>query len=198
MSGDVPLLVGTTRDEWNLFSLMARDQMDDVALLRRLGRLVEDPHQMVATYRQAHDTSDHDALWSAIMTDRVFRIPAIRLAEAQAGHQPATFMYRFDWASTALDGRLGSCHALEIPFVFDGLRQPGVAFFTGDDPPQTVADAMHAAWTAFAHTGDPAHEGLPAWPAYDRTARATMHFDVECSLRHDPAPEQRAAWDGVL
>ena len=209
----VPLLLGTTREEWNLFALMAREQLDDAALLARLERIVEDPAQMVAVYRQALDTDPdgapaHDALWSAIMTDRVFTIPAIRLAEAQSAHRPAdVFAYRFDWASSALDGRLGSCHALEIPFVFDGLHQPGVAFFTGDAPPAVLATAMHRAWIAFARTGSPQHDGLPAWPAYGRAGRATLHFDARsdgpdgtlaCTVRHDPAPEQRAAWDGVL
>ncbi len=198
LSAHVPLLVGTTRDEWNLFGLMARDAVDEEILLRRLGRVVEDPHGMVSVYRQAHADADHDRLWSAVMTDRVFRIPAIRLAEAQCRHQPRTWMYLFQWASSAFGGRLGSCHALEIPFVFDNLHQPGVSFFTGDDPPKTLADAMHRAWIAFARTGDPNHDGLPQWLSYDLHERSTMHFDVVCELQSDPAPEQRAAWDGVI
>lgn len=194
----VDLLVGTTRDEWNLFGLMARNVEDEETVVRRLGRLFEDPHEVAAVYRQRRDAASHDELWSAIMTDRVFRIPAIRLAEAQAAHQPNTFMYLFEWASTAFGGRLGSCHALEIPFVFDNLHQPGVALFTGDNPPQAVADAMHRAWLAFARTGDPSHGGLPAWPRYDLETRPTMHIDVDGRVEHDPSPEERAAWDGVL
>lgn len=198
-AADVALLCGTTRDEWRLFGMMLRSVEDEETLLRRLGRMVEDPHTMASVYRQSHDDASHDALWDAIMTDRVFRIPAIRLAEAQAAHQPdATFMYRFDWASTAFDGRLGSCHALEIPFVFDNLDGPGVRMFTGEEPPQSLADAMSEAWVAFANTRNPFHAGLPEWPTYDTTGRATLHFDVECHLAHDPGAEVRAAWDGVL
>lgn len=198
-AADVALLVGTTRDEWRLFGMMLRSVDDEQTLMRRLGRMVEDPHQMQAVYRQAHDDASHDALWNVIMTDRVFRIPAIRLAEAQATHRPdATFMYLFDWASTAFDGRLGSCHALEIPFVFDNLGHPGVTMFTGDNPPQGLADTMSEAWLSFAHTADPAHGGLPEWPAYDMVSRSTMHFDALSHIEHDPSAEARAAWDGVL
>jgi para-nitrobenzyl esterase len=198
-AADVALLCGTTRDEWRLFGLMLRSVEDEATLLRRLGRMVEDPDSMVAVYRQAHDAAAHDALWDAILTDRVFRIPAIRLAEAQAQHRPdATYMYLFEWASTAFDGRLGSCHALEIPFVFDNLDGPGVAMFTGPDAPQGLADAMSESWLAFAATHDPHHAGLPSWPAYDAATRSTMHFDVTNRLEHDPAAEARAAWDGVL
>ena len=198
-AADVALLTGTTRDEWRLFGMMLRSVDDEEMLLRRLGRMVEDPHQMSSVYRQAHDDASHDAMWNQIMTDRVFRIPAIRLAETQATHQPdATFMYLFEWASTAFDGRLGSCHALEIPFVFNNLDGPGVTMFTGDDPPQALADAMTEAWLAFAHRHNPGHSGLPQWPAYDAAQRATMHFDVTQRVEHDPAAGVRLAWDGSL
>jgi len=198
-ASQVALLTGTTRDEWRLFGMMLRSVDDEQTLMRRLGRMVEDPAQMSAVYRQSHDDASHDALWNVIMTDRVFRIPAIRLAEAQVQHQPDnTFMYLFEFASTAFEGRLGSCHALEIPFVFDNLDRPGVAMFTGDNPPAVLADAMSDAWLAFAHTGNPGHPALPQWPAYHPSERATMHFDVVSRLEHDPSAEVRAAWDGAL
>jgi para-nitrobenzyl esterase len=198
-AANVALLTGTTREEWRLFGMMLRSVDDEEMLLRRLGRMVEDPHQMSSVYRQAHDDASHDAMWNQIMTDRVFRIPAIRLAETQATHQSdATFMYLFEWASTAFDGRLGSCHALEIPFVFDNLTQRGVTMFTGDDPPQGLSDAMSDAWLAFAHRRNPSHPDLPDWPAYDTDARATMHFGVTNRLEHDPAGGIRLAWDGSL
>lgn len=198
-AADVALLTGTTRDEWRLFGMMLRSVDDEEMLLRRLGRMVEDPHQMSSVYRQVHDDASHDALWNLVMTDRVFRIPAIRLAEAQATHQPdATFMYQFEWASTAFDGRLGSCHALEIPFVFHNLDGPGVTMFTGDNPPATLADVMSEAWLAFAHRRNPSHGGLAQWPAYDTAARATMHFDVTQRVEHDPAAGVRLAWDGSI
>jgi para-nitrobenzyl esterase len=198
-AASVPLLTGTTREEWKLFGLMLRRVDGEQTLLRRLGRLVEDPRQFADLYRQAADDADHDDLWTAIMTDRIFRIPAIRLAEAQRTHQPdTTWMYQFDWPSTAFDGRLGACHALEIPFVFDCLNRSGTDLFTGPDAPQALADAMHRSWIAFARDGDPGHDDLPDWPVYDPDTRATMHFDAESRLQHDPGAEARAAWDGLL
>ncbi len=188
---EVSLMTGTTREEWRLFGLMLRSIEDEATLLRRVGRICEDPHAFVDAYRQSADDPDHDQIWTAVMTDRVFRIPAIRLAEAQGAHAP-TWMYQFDWASTAFDGRLGSCHALEIPFVFDVLGRSGADLFTGPDAPQSLADTMHGAWLAFARDGD------PGWDRYDTLSRATMHFDTTCEVRHDPAAEARAAWDGLI
>jgi para-nitrobenzyl esterase len=46
---------------------------------------------------------------------------------------------------------------------------------------------------AFARSGNPAHSGLPAWPAFTPSARATMVFDRECRLVNDPHGEERRA-----
>jgi para-nitrobenzyl esterase len=102
-------------------------------------------------------------------------------------------MYEFAWSSPAFDGRLGACHGLEIPFVFDTL-EPGAVLgpALGGDPPQPLADAVHAAWVAFAATGD------PGWPRYDLQRRATMRFDVTSQVLDDPRAAERALWAGVL
>jgi len=198
-AASVPVLLGTTRDEWNLFGLTAGIVENADALIGRLGRIVEQPEALAVAYRQVRAEDGYNELFSAIMTDRIFRIPAIRLAEAQAVHQPGhTFMYLFEYASTAFGGRLGACHALEIPFVFDNLDKRGIELLTGPEPPQPVADAMHAAWIAFARSGSPAHDGLPSWPAYDLDERATMHFGTPCHLERDPAAGERLAWAEVL
>jgi para-nitrobenzyl esterase len=53
-------------------------------------------------------------------------------------------------------------------------------------------------WIAFARTGDPAHAGLPEWPAYDTAKRATLVFDRRCELANAPLDPERAAWDAIL
>ncbi len=198
-SAAVALLTGTTRDEWNLFGLTEKRVDDSDTLVRRVGRVVQNPESLAAAYGEARIGDDYDALFKGIMTDRVFRIPAIRMAEAQSLHQPEnTFMYLFEYASTAFDGRLGACHALEIPFVFDNLHKRGIELLTGPEPPQSVAAAMHGAWISFARTGSPVHDGVPDWPAYDRQRRATIHFGVPCHLEDDPGAAERRAWSELL
>jgi len=196
LNHDVPLLVGSTKDEWNLFAQTYGAVSDDETILRRLDGRVAEPRRVIEAYRQRLKDAPASAVWGAIMTDQVFRIPAIRLAEAQSSHQPdRTFMYLFDWESTAFDGKLGACHSLEIPFVFDNLTKPGVELLTGPDAPQSIADDMHAAWIAFAHNGDPNGSGIPEWPAYDPDGgRATMRFDTEAHVQDDPEAAERLVW----
>ncbi len=60
----------------------------------------------------------------------------------------------------------------------------------GTNPPQQVANAMHAAWVAFATSGN------PGWPQYDLNRRMTMRFDTASELLEDPRPAERVLWEG--
>ena len=81
-------------------------------------------------------------------------------------------MYRFTWETPVFGGILRSTHALEIPFVFDTLDQPGADKFTGDGPERGRDRRRDApGLDPFARTGD------PGWPAYEAPRRATMRFD---------------------
>jgi para-nitrobenzyl esterase len=105
-------------------------------------------------------------------------------------------MYRFDWPSPAAGGRLGATHALDIPFVWNLVDFPGVEMFTGvAQDRRPLAQAMHAAWQAFATNGDPATPLLPEWHRYQSPRRTTMVFDTPCSVVDDPNGAERHLWD---
>jgi para-nitrobenzyl esterase len=196
------LMVGTTLEEARLFTLMdpRLASLDEAQLsswcdLAANGTALA-PGQALATYRRRLAEAPVRSVWDAVLTDRVFRIPAIRLAERQSRHRP-TFMYLFTWSTPAFGGALGSCHALEIPFVFDNLDAPGAGLFVGQVTPamRSMAAAMADAWAGFARTGRPEAAGLPDWPAYDTSRRATMILDESCSVVDDPFADERSAWD---
>jgi para-nitrobenzyl esterase len=126
-------------------------------------------------------------LLCGIATDWYYRIPLLRIAEAR----PRTYVYEFGWGSPALDGALGACHAIELPFVFGTLDDPAVAPLIGAQAPTVLAERVQQTWVQFATTGD------PGWPAYEQDKRAEMYFDTESELRVDPRPVERASWTGV-
>ncbi len=184
---DVAVLLGSNRDETTLWGY---GKVDEAKLARAVsGYGAELP---LAAWRGARPDATAESLLIALTTDHMFRIPAIRLAEARAKTGSPTWMYLFAWQSRANDGKLGATHALEIPFAFNNLTQPGVKPFlgTGGDP-QSVADTMHAAWTAFVRSGN------PGWDAYDPVRRATFVFDENSRLEFDPGADTRRAWDGI-
>ena len=196
----VRLLVGTNHDEMTLFSLMdpALATLDEAAMRERIARSWggSDVDDFLAAYRRALPGASLQEMWIAIATDALFRVPAIRLAERQLAHAPV-WSYLFTWATPAFGGVLKSTHALEIPFVFDTLDQPGGEIFTGTGAERAaIARRMNAAWIAFARDGAPGHADIPEWPRYDTERRATMRIDETWELLDDPMPETRMLWDG--
>ena len=187
-----PLVVGTTRDEMLLFTTFnpAMATLDDDGLLAlAVERLGERAVEAIDRYGRHRRGAAALAIASAIQTDDVFRVPARRLVEARVASGVASWMYWFTWASPAFHGRLGSCHAMDIPFVFNNLHRRGVAQFTGEGTDrQAVADAYSASLLALATTGE------PGWDRYDLDRRTTMVFDVDGAPVHDPEPELRELW----
>lgn len=195
----VPLVIGTTRDEWNLFSAMnpLDTDIDEGDVIRRVAARTGDADRaaaIVAAYKAARPGATAPAVWSAIQTDAVFRIPAVRLAEAQLDAGGQVFMYRFDRGTPAFGGVLGACHAIEIPYVFDNLGRKGVEALLGpiDDDALAVAAAISGAWLAFAQTG------APGWPAYDTDRRATKIFGTPTTIADDPEADLRQLWSGIV
>jgi para-nitrobenzyl esterase len=200
---DVRVMVGTTRDEWKLFGFLDPQvrQLDEEKIALRIQKNL--PHadgaKIVAGYRAQRPESDWASIWLAIETDRIFRIPSIRMAEAQLTHQPDVYSYLFTWESPGFGGLLGACHAIEIPFVFSCLDLPGGENFVGKGPDaDRLAGQTMDAWLAFAKSGDPSHAGIGTWSRYDTQRRATMQLGPQAGLVDDPAAAERALWDGVI
>jgi para-nitrobenzyl esterase len=187
---EIDVLIGTNAEEFALFLVPSGivDLVNDDALAYSLTLHGADPEKARAAHGLERPAGE---VLLAALSDWFFRLPAIRVAEARAQHGAATYMYEFAWPSALYDGRLGACHGLEIPFVFDALDDPGTAWIAGPDrPPQQIADEMHAAWVAFAHSGD------PGWSAYlpDRHVR---RFALPSNTVTDPRPDQRQLWDEI-
>jgi carboxylesterase type B len=56
---------------------------------------------------------------------------------------------------------------------------------------QPLADKVSGAWITLARIGNPSHSGIPKWPAYTATERATMHIDNEWKVVNDPDSTHR-------
>jgi para-nitrobenzyl esterase len=205
---DVDLIIGSNRDEAKLFVAIQRETIDDAKLIERVQRIIPKraaarASDLVGAYKRSRQALQLPAtnldILDAITGDEMFRIPSIRLAEAQRKHQPRTHMYLFTFESPARRGALGACHALELAFMFGTLDAPTQDKFAGKGP---VVDRLSAnmmdAWINFTRGGNPSHAGIGDWTAYDATERATMIFGRDSKLERAPFEDERKAWDGVL
>ena len=201
---DVAVLVGSTLEEWKLFGAadptvftLQEDELVKRVAVNTGGKAGE----LVEAYRKARgqrgDPASPTDIWFAIETDRVFRMPAVHLAEAQRARGAPVYSYLFTWKSPAMGGMFGACHALELGFEFGTIDSSGARDFSGSGP---AADALERAiqdsWLAFARSGDPSNDTLGAWPRYGET-RETMILGESCQVEAAPYDEERRAWDGV-
>ena len=194
VGADVALLTGTTTEEYRFFlapvGLIARA---DAELVRGVVAARGFDPAVVDLYAANRPDESMGDVLAAVITDWYFRVPAFRLAEAHTAAGGRTHLYEFAWRSSVPG--LGSCHALEIPFVFDRLGAHSHPM-TGPNPPQELADRMHAAWVAFATDGD------PGWVPFDADRRPVRIFGgvdgTDETVVDDPRGDERAFWDGSV
>jgi para-nitrobenzyl esterase len=205
-AAEVAVMVGSTAEEWKLFSMMDAGigTLDRSRLAARIGRRMapQAAEAVIDAYEKARGARGESItpaeIFSAIETDRVFRVPGIRLAETQSRRQPNVYSYLFTWKSPALQGMLGSCHALELGFVFGTNDIPGMKSFSGTGPDaDRLAMEMQDAWLAFARTGNPSCESIGDWPQYTEAARATMLLGANTGRQDAPYDAERRAWDAI-
>ena len=182
---DVDLLVGHTRDEHRLFSLIdgVLGQVDDDRAAAALTALAPDPHR----YRSAYPAASAETLYELVNGDWLFRMPSLRLAEAHTGN---TFLYELVWPAPGLGGMLGACHGLDVPLVFGNLSSGSPAMLIGDNPSdaEPLSAQMRSAWPSFAASGS------PGWPAFTNQDRLTRLFGGHPELAPYPEQTSRMLW----
>lgn len=196
----VATLVGSLDEELKLLAAAgAADPMSEEAVTGLLGMMHPDGASAFATYRAARrergEDDSPDEIFVAAIGDVMLRIPGLRLADAQTSRAP-TYAYLFDWESPALNGALGSCHALELPFVFG--THAVAPEFCGSGP---VADAFSEltmdTWLNFAKTGNPASDSIDA-PAWDASAKPIQVLGDNPRVEHDWRGPEVGVWDEVI
>lgn len=187
LAKNVPLLVGTTKNEFTPFIPGTRGiSMDSVnsRLKRMYGSQSADYLTAVKkAYPNTVKPSDY------IDLDINFRQGAIRqaTAKANAGGAPV-YMYLFSWQSPVNDGIYKAMHCMELPFVFNNIDRCEEMTGGGKEA-HALADKMSGAWINFAKTGNPNTNGLPNWPAFTAATGATMVFDNQSRVANHPDEE---------
>jgi len=174
---EVDVLIGTNRDEMNLYFVTTgvRAKLNRLLAWIALGRVQPKAWTVLKAYGAGRIAAGH--AFTAALTDLVFRWPARRFAEE---HRGRTHLYDFSWASPIVDG---ASHGIELPFVFDTLATTtGPQGLTGTDAPQALAESVHALWVGFARDGT-----LP-WPAFDSDSRQVYDPATTEVFREEPMP----------
>lgn len=194
---DVTILIGTNKDEYNIFSAFAPEwkNADEAKVTNFFEKTFGPLVPLISSYLGGNQPLSQE-LYNKLLTMSIFTYPAQKLTELQVKQGAPVWMYRFDWETPVFGGALKSTHALEIPFVFNTLDTPNTENFTGSSPErQLVAEQMHQAWINFARNGNPNSESLREWPQYNLNDRSTMIFNLESAVENDPNGKERMIWE---
>ena len=203
LNADVDLLIGTNLNEGSFAVEMRPKNPTEPSYEGRAASLLAEAGApgREAEYGQALASAlggepSGKQLLEAAISDVVYRQPSNRLLNARHGSEGKTFSYLFTWRSPAMGGKLGACHALDVPFVFRQLGSPEAEFLTRGRAPESLGDMMSTAWALFASAGQPAARGLPDWPECG-PSRRTMILDELPRLEEDPRRDLRQFWAGA-
>ncbi|MEU9040698.1 MULTISPECIES: carboxylesterase family protein [unclassified Kitasatospora] len=190
----IDLLIGHTRDEFRLFSVLSGRHgtfTDEEARLAL--ELFAPAPSGPDDYRAAYPGATASDLLEAVSSDALFRMPSLQLAEANATAGGTSYLFELALSAPAMGGALGACHGLDVPLAFGTLGSPTGRQFLGDPPsPEVVrvSQELQRAWIRFATTGD------PGWPAFDPDAQLTRVLDARSETVRYPEQAAREIWAG--
>ncbi len=199
-SGNVALMIGTNKDESSMFASRKLKMAPRNAkqLEKEFFYLLTPEEQKRVTAAYTQYPNKRGVL--DLLTDAIFRVPAIRVAECQSMHSPV-YMYRFQWSSFLLNlSGMRSFHGLEIPFVFgntEGRIGKILRLISTKKLVKRLSGEMQLSWINFARYGNPNGVGEGQWKPFDKDTRNTMLFDKKSIVVDDPDATQRKAWEGV-
>ena len=198
----VPVISGTTHDEWRLFVAFEYDLSDaplrnseyatavDALFGPLLGPMVLGFYPLPAS-----PPADAASLTlSASGTDGIFSCPA-RLADRFLSRYVTTYAYEFNDESappeiglSTVSFPLGAYHDSEQQYLMNVSLFPFPPSFTLDQ--QQLSQTMITYWTNFAKTGDPNSAGVPTWPPY-----SSVTDQFQSLIPPDPTVESSFAAD---
>lgn len=169
MTARVPVLIGSTADEFTIFVATMYLSRGRLPAYRTL--LADTFGADAAAVAARYPPSRYDGVgpaYAAAVGDGVFSCPIDSMAKSLARRQPV-YSYEFNDRTApapeplrAVPFGIGAGHALELRYLFD----------MGGAPPLNVAqrvlaDQMIAYWSRFTATGAPDVKGQPEWPRLD-------------------------------
>ncbi len=188
---DVPVIIGTTRDEGAYFrGFVEIEHRDDLEkkLVAFYGRSAKE----VLAHYQGETPAELEQAGVQFVTDAWFVHPARQLLEGMQQVASSAFQYDFAKPNSRNPG-LGAPHAIELRYVFNTLNN------TDEFPENKVlADKVMNYWIQFAKTGNPNSPGLPNWPEYTVSRKRYLIFDDEISIEKDLRKRVSDTLDAVI
>ncbi len=187
LSKDIPLLVGSTKNEFAPFNPTTRDITMEQAKGMLKKSFGDKADAYIAAVKKTYPNTVKPSDYTDI--DLNFRPLSIMQANLKVSSGTApVYMYLFTWQSPVNDGIYKAMHCMDLAFQFNNIKRCEEMTGGGKEA-YALAAKMSQAWINFARTGNPNAAGLPVWPKYTPENGATMIFDNVCALKNNPDKE---------
>lgn len=195
MSRDVPLMLGTSKDEQAFFGPTKAAEAPVVP-----GDLANLPMErfkpVFARYPSLYPQLDPQQLRFKALTAESYWIPSLRLAEARAKVGAKSWLYRFDMLPREGVHAEYSVHGSELALVFDNLQDSTApALGPVGERGRQLGAVMHAFWLNFIRQAPDLTLGDFRWPVFDLQHRPTMVFDDVPRVVSDLDGAERRLWE---
>lgn len=120
------------------------------------------------------------------------RQTVVKAATTKLKQSSPVYVAWFGWCPPLFDNRMRAFHCLDISFWFLNTDRM-VTHSGGGARPRALSYKMADALLAFARTGNPNCNSLPAWSAFTEENGETMILNDICELKNDPDKEGRSA-----
>ncbi|MBN1570164.1 MAG: carboxylesterase/lipase family protein [Acidobacteria bacterium] len=203
ISEDVPVMIGWNKTESTAFMLADKEafSLDEAGLRKRVEALAgSEAEALINMYRSEYPKMSPSTIFFHISSYSMMGYGSVTIAERKAalGRAPA-YLYRLDWETPVMGGKLISPHGLEMPLVFDNVENGGEALTGGGIEAGKLAAKMSEVWISFAGTRNPntKKSGLARWDPYDSGKRTMMIFDNQSRIEQDFQKEQRIIFERI-
>jgi para-nitrobenzyl esterase len=193
----IPLLIGHNGNEGASYQLMDDSSAEQAP--RVLAELfgVATAAEMLAAYAAARPELDATGVGVAVLGAERYGVPTHRLALAQAAHAPV-WCYRYDGCPPGIPADLAGGHGLDMLAVWGADSFADQA--RSGNPQARLAQAMAAAWAAFARGQAPSasvSDGPPpAWDNFEHRDETTLILSDEPRLEQHPRQLEFDIWAG--
>ena len=188
----VSMMIGTNEDELRYWILDLESElryrlMSEVMLKNVLRCVGEEDKKRVRAFLAKQPGCLLDRPWkiTELFNELLFRLPAIRQAEAHAAKGNLVYMYYWKYPSSIQN--LGACHAVELAYVFGNLTE---TIYAGEGISQPLAERVQAMWANFALTDNPSLKELE-WKPFSAESGNTMLIDNPCCMASGFRTEDR-------
>ncbi|HLR17839.1 MAG TPA: carboxylesterase family protein [Alcanivoracaceae bacterium] len=204
---NIPLLAGTCHEEWNLFqyvppfnggiAMADLQALTEEDIKRRFKRVLpEHGEALFAAYQKIVEPHAKRALtdwYTAMESDRIFRVPTERLLSAQQQAGGQCWGYELLWSENGFGLPLGAFHVMDVPFVFGITDTPIGKMFTGGTvEAKALSDRVQKIWGNFAH------HGAAEWDEWHPNQQNVMGLDKKVAETVLFQQERLMLWDEVI